>query len=264
MKKIIIVLLTCMAVIKGYAQPPNLLFGKFKFDSSYQLVGLCPYEDDTKEYKNLTFLIKDTTLLKKAFSTTVYGERILKPLHEENSLEIYVVTNKKIVENYSVSPKYNDVFFYVNDTTPATFEFNPADLITTSNVHPLNYIAKLIAFKTKEELNNFLKINLRKENFLCYDDITEQGEGKFYIVIKSGVDIKNASQGMDLIKSALRKITPNENDYLIGYEPNLSDLTVLKYFVSTSKNVYDKFNLVKYPKGNWIQHKIEIFAYWAK
>lgn len=262
MRRLIILTFVIFYYTKGLTQN-SLLFDKFKFDSSYQIIGLCPYTDDSRQYKSLTFIIKDTIQLNKVRSQITFGQTIAKPETEENSLEMYVVKDKKIIEAYSISPQYDNIYFYLNDSTPIIAEFKLQELLKFANYKNLNYSVKSLKFRSKSEFENFIKINNQNKKFLCYQDNTEENEGKFYVTIHKN-DIKSVDSAWNLIKSELKRVTTSDKEFLISYKPNLANLSILTFGINTSKKVYDKFNLTNYPKEKWVTNPIEILAYWTK
>jgi hypothetical protein len=263
MRYLTIFLLLIFCLTKTLAQTKPI-FEKFNFDSSYRIIGVCSQLDEKKEYQKWTFIISDTSKLRLARQTITCGKKLEQPMLDDNDLEVYVIKDKEVIETYYVSPKYQYVNYYPTDSTPGIFQFDISQLILLADLKPLKSKYQNISFKTQDDLNKFLAINKLNKKFMCYEDVSEEQNGKFSITIPKSKDIQKFKDGWALIEKELNRSTSDKKEYLISFNLSKSTDSTFFYQINTSKTVYKKFNLISFQKSSWTANLIDIAVTWLK
>ncbi|MBS1761877.1 MAG: hypothetical protein JSR00_03310 [Bacteroidetes bacterium] len=240
------------------------LFERFNFDSSYRIIGVCSQLDEKKEYQKWTFIISDTSKLRQARQTITCKEKLEQPTLDDNDLEMYVTKDKEVIETYYISPKYHYVNYYPTDSTPGVFQFDISQLLQLADVKPLNSKYQNMSFKTQDDLNKFLATNKMNKKLLCYEDVSEEQNGKFTITIPKSRDIQKFKDGWALIEKELNRYTSDKKDYLMSFNLSKSTDSTFFYQINTSKTIYNKFNLIGFHKSSWTANLIEITVTWLK
>jgi hypothetical protein len=262
MKKLLLLLLFVVLVVNLFSQS-NLISPKFKFDSTHQIIGLCHFSDKKMTNQKFTFLINDINNLQKIQQEVTVGKEAM-PGSRNPSLNICIVKSKRIIDSYSFIPEDEKITF-VNrlDSIGGTFQFNIQEMLRYANKIQLNYIAKEQKFKSKSELEKFLKMNEGNPNFLCYDNVTSSYEGTFQILMRGSANF-TTPDGFKIIEDEFKKMLVPKDDYMMAYSPSFKDPSLLTYTIWTSKENYDKFSMPGIPKGKWKRNEITLLTYWLK
>lgn len=97
------------------------LFERFKFDSTYKIVGVCSQLDEKKVNQKWTFIISSLDKLQTAKENTTHGKELKEQVDDDEAMEIYVIKDKEVIEIYDVSPKNKYIAYHPTDSLTAFF-----------------------------------------------------------------------------------------------------------------------------------------------
>src|SRR3954466_13486555 len=105
MKKALLFASWLMMTTSTFGQD-NLVFKSFKPDSISALMGVCPFFDNGKVYRNYCFYIDKKEDLMKVAASFEHGNKI-KVDTMDNDLNIYVIKDKEVLPlQIGASPRY--------------------------------------------------------------------------------------------------------------------------------------------------------------
>ena len=256
---LLIALFMCSLMASGQS---NQLFERFDFDTTCLILAVCSPFNTTGKYQELTFIIKDIKKLTLAKKTIFHGDRPGEPIYGEDGLNIHLIKDKRVIQTYEVSPKYGHVSYHPTDSTHGIFKFDVFQLQQLADMNPIKYHIKNYSFKSKKEFNVFLLRNKYSRDFLGYNDISEGLAGRFSVVIAKGDRAKSIQEASALVKTELKRITPNKSDYICGYDLTNSSTSTFFFSINSSKDIYNNFKLAGYQKSKWTENLIEISTFW--
>ncbi len=260
MKYLIIILSIIGSTLFSYGQD-SLLFQKYKFDSSYKVIGVSSYNPEkTVYYKELSFYVFNLADLNTLKSSIKYGKPIENPTVGDNDLSIYIVKGKEIQnDEIYIDPEYSTI-----NIDGDYYEFDISQLKSLNKKYPVNYNFSWTTFKSEKEFRNYISTNIPKKNFLCYQDNTLEFGGICDILIDRNVSCTTGRQGINIIKQKLLDLGYRENDFLVGYRPTFDESKQFKLTLHATKDKYDKLNGDSIKKSKWMPNDFEILSYWLK
>lgn len=234
------------------------MINKENTDSSTKVYGFSSLNDKTKAYEKYNFLLENTTAVEFSKPLLEYGYQSSNMQAQENGVMIYMVKDKKIVDQWFINPAFYNVF---HDGIAYSYDADKLGVIAEK--YPLLYKEDKRTFVSEKEYkkqrDNFFKdpYNL----IITEPDFTYQGY--FDIQFPKNEQFKTVEDVQNYLKPIVEKLTKNKFD--ISYaitEKNILDRNQFTLSVAGDENIYKKIKLQpELTKGGWIPTVYEATIY---
>lgn len=241
-------LLTTAVFLSSFAtaQVTSMINDK-NVDASTKVYGMAPLNDVTKTYEKFNFMLETASAIQSAKPILEYGYQSSNFQAEENGLMVYMVKDKKIVDQWLINPALYNTF---HDGTP--YSFDADKLVVLAEKYPLIYKEEKRQYKNEKEY--------QKQRQALYADpynliITEPDftyEGYFEVQFPQNEQFKNPEATIAYLKPLVEKLTKKKFD--INYslsEKNILDRTQFTMTIAGEENIYKKIKLDNLKKGDW-------------
>ncbi|MCB0401359.1 MAG: hypothetical protein KDD41_04700 [Flavobacteriales bacterium] len=238
------------------------LFGEFQPGASkeYSIIGVTPFYD--KEMINLkySFYINDDTGLNLLKDSLTAGPERYSISLDDKMFSVYLVKGKEMLHpSININPINRNVIFNRH-----YFDFDPSQLTRLREKYPIEYTIDWLEFSTENEYFAFLSDHKNDDKLLCYQDNSSEYDGEGVIFIKKTDKITTWREGMDLLISITTKISNDDRECTVSYNPSEDESVKFKYVVYSNKQIYDKVNHNQFDKQDWVKSAKGIIVYWKK
>lgn len=227
-------------------QEQHLLFDQALLRDTIKLIGMYPQYDKYKTYERYNFFIKDKKVIDSLVRTVKYGARTQNVM-EQNDFSIIVTKNNKIIDRWSISPKFKNIN---TDGESNAFDINIlADLAAR---FPLKYEYSKKVFASENQYNQFEASMLQKNNMLFIYKPDFRYEGSFELEFDSS-QFPNADEAIKYIDKKLKGVI-QKSKYSAVYiltDYNLLNQNQITITVSGPKRIFESFNDKKAKKKLW-------------
>lgn len=227
-------------------------------DSSTKIYGFSSLTDNNKTYEKYNFILDNSTAIQFSKPLLEYGYQSSTMQAQENGVMIYMVKDKKIVDQWLVNPTFYNVFH-----NGIAYSFDADKLNVIADKYPLIY---------KEDKRTFLsEKEYKKQRANLFNDpynliITEPDfnyEGYFDVQFTKNEQFKTAEDVQNYLKPIVEKLTKKKFDisYSIS-EKNILDRNQFTLSVSGEENIYKKIKLLpEVVKSEWNSIPYEALIY---
>ena len=192
-------------------------------------------------------MLENAAAINMAKPLLEYGYQSNNLQAQENGIMIYMVKDKKVVDQWFVNPAYYNVF---HDGT--AFSYNADQLGVLAEKYPLIYKEEKKQYKNEKEYQ-------KQRQYLFADPynliITEPDftyEGYFDIQFPKNEQFSSPEAIDTYLRPMIQKITKKKFD--ISYalsEKNIMDRSQFTMQIVGEENVYKKLKLDQLQKGDW-------------
>ena len=129
------ILLTATITLSSFttAQVTSMINDK-NVDQTTKVYGMASLNDTQKMYDKYNFILENSAAIQQVKPLLEYGYQTDNMQAQENGMMIYMVKDKKIVDQWLVNPAFYNVFH-----DGAAFSYNADQLSTLAEKHPLIY-----------------------------------------------------------------------------------------------------------------------------
>ena len=251
-KKLLLVF-TLFASMISFAQ--QVIIDKLNLDDNSILVGLASDYNTDKSFDKYNFIIDNQSKLKDIKLNFEHGYELDNKVTDENHFMIYVVKDRKIVDQWLVNPKLYNVFY-----NGIAYSFDADKLEEIAAKYPLKVAYERQSFKNEKEFKKAKKGLDQDESILIMYEPSFVFEGSFEVSLPKDELITSAEKAEEYINNLVKPLTKKE--YSVSYalnEKNLMDRSQFTIAVTGPKAVYDKIKLDKGEKGEWVPEVYEAF-----
>ena len=242
------ILLTATITLSSFttAQVTSMINDK-NVDQTTKVYGMASLNDTQKMYDKYNFILENSAAIQQVKPLLEYGYQTDNMQAQENGMMIYMVKDKKVVDQWFVNPAFYNVF---HDGT--AYSYNADQLASIAEKNPLIYKEEVKTYETEKEYQ-------KQRQYLFADPynliITEPDftyEGYFEIQFPKNEQFKDVEAINAYLRPMLEKITKKKFD--INYtlsEKNIMDRTQFTMSIAGEENIYKKLKLDNLQKGNW-------------
>lgn len=226
-------------------------------DASTKVYGMSFLTDATKANEKYNFILENETAIKFAKPLLEYGFQASSAQAEESGFMVYVVKDKKIVDQWLVNPSFYNVF---HDGVP--YSFNPDNLAVIADKYPLIYKEEKRVYKNEKDYKKQRDALFRDPYNLIITEPDFVYEGYFEIQFPKNEQFQN-SQAIDAyLRPLIEKISKKkfEINYALS-EKNILDRNQFTMTILSEENVYKKLKLDNLEKGAWQLLPYEAYIY---
>ena len=127
-------------------------------DQQTKVYGMAPLADETKMYEKFNFMLENNEATQFAQPLLEYGYQSSNMQAQENGVMVYMVKDKKIVDQWLVNPRYYNVFH-----DGIAYSFDADKLSVNAQKHPVLYNEEKKQFKNENEYKKVLKYLKKKK-----------------------------------------------------------------------------------------------------
>ena len=251
-KKLLLVF-TLFASMISFAQ--QVIIDKLNLDDNSILVGLASDYNTDKSFDKYNFIIDNPSKLKDIKLNFEHGYELDNKVTDENHFMIYVIKDRKIIDQWLVNPKLYNVFY-----NGIAYSFDADKLEEIAAKYPLKVAYERQSFKNEKEYKKVKKELDKDDSILIMYEPSFVFEGDFEVSLPKDETITSVEKAEEYINNLVKALTKKE--YSVSYalnEKNLMDRSQFTIVVSGPKAVYDKIKLEKGEKGEWIPEVYEAF-----
>lgn len=216
-------------------------------DASTKVYGMAPLSDATKAYEKYNFMLENSGDIQFAKPLLEYGYQSSNFQAQENGLMIYMVKDKKIVDQWLVNPAFYNTF---HDGIP--YSYDADKLAVLANKFSLIYKEEKRQYKNEKEYQKQRQALFADPYNLIITEPDFTYEGYFDVQFPQNEQFKNPEAVIAYLKPMVEKLTKKKFDinYSIS-EKNILDRTQFTVTVAGEENIYKKIKLENVQKGDW-------------
>ncbi|GGE91313.1 hypothetical protein SAMN05443634_109161 [Chishuiella changwenlii] len=240
----------------SYAQVTSMINDK-NSDASTKVYGMAFLTDATKANEKYNFILENQAAIQFAKPLLEYGFQASNAQAEENGLMIYVVKDKKVVDQWLANPTFYNVF---HDGIP--YSFNADNLAVLADKYPLIYKEEKRQYKNEKEYKKERDALYRDPYNLIIVEPDFTYEGYFEIQFPKNEQFKNTEAIDAYLRPLIEKNSKKKFD--INYalsEKNILDRNQFTMTIVSEENVYKKLKLDNLEKGAWQTLPYEAYIY---
>lgn len=252
------ILLTATVVLANFAtaQVTSMINDK-NVDASTKVYGMAPLSDETKAYEKFNFMLENAAAIQLGKPILEYGYQSSTFQAQDNGVMIYMVKDKKIVDQWLVNPAFYNVF---HDGIP--YSYDTDKLAVLADKYPLIYKEEKRQYKTEKEYQKQRPALFADPYNLIITEPDFTYEGYFDVQFPQNEQFKNSEAAIAYLKPVVEKLTKKKFD--INYtitEKNILDRTQFTITVAGEENIYKKIKLDNLQKGDWqsLSYEASIF-----
>ncbi|WP_413533011.1 hypothetical protein [Empedobacter brevis] len=251
-------LLTTAVVLSNFAtaQVTSMINDK-NVDSSTKVYGMASLNDPTKAYENFNFMLENPNAIQAAKPLLEYGYQSSNFQAQDNGLMVYIVKDKKIVDQWLVNPALYNVF---HDGVP--YSYDADKLAILGEKYPLIYKEEKRQYKNEKEYQKQRQALFADPYNLIITEPDFTYEGYFEVQFPQNEQFKTPEATIDYLKPLVQKLTKKKFDinYSIS-EKNILDRTQFTITIAGEENIYKKIKLDNLQKGDWqsLSYEASIF-----
>ncbi|MDI3321462.1 hypothetical protein [Pinibacter soli] len=223
------------------------LFDTTKVDANTKLIGYYPLYDKQKTYQYLNFIIEDSATIKKALATLTLGKEVSNVIGNPD-FHITMVQNSFQIDFSFVNPPLNCAL-----QKGHSYAFDIDKVKELADKYPFDYKSEEKKFNTREEYDEYLKLQRENKSFLfCYSPSFKY-EGSFEIQFPNNETFSSPKAISDYLKPSIEKIV-SKDDYSIKYylsEKNKKYQDQYTMTIDGSKKLFDELQPDHLKKQNW-------------
>lgn len=226
---------------------------KDKNTDSLKMMGIYYNWDENKTYEKYNFYITDKNVIDSLIANTEYNEGT-KNISEQNNFSIIVTKNNKIVDRWSVNPKFENI-----NIKGKSHKFDISILALLAKRFSFKYKWYKQEFPNKESFENFYtnKINDSKTLFIYEPNFTY--EGSFELQFQKNETFLNPKAIDEYLRPKIDEILGNKK-FSISYVLtafNMNNRDQYTMTISGPKELFNKLQEKKAKKGDWVNTKLE-------
>lgn len=237
----------------------NTFVDAFKKDATIQVIGV--QEDATgSTYSHYNFILDQPSKIDREKYNLEYGYETANRGVEEENFMVYIVKDKKIIDQWLVNPKLYNVFHNGD-----AFSFDSDKLQNLATKYPLNYLVERLKFKNEKEFTKIKKGLYQDVSALIIIDPEFTYEGSFDMSFPRNEQFKSPEAIEAFLRPQIEKLT--KNNFVISYaitEKNFLDPNQFTLTISSDENTYKKLAIDKVVKQEWIADVYEAIVYRKK
>ena len=216
-------------------------------DQSTKVYGMAPLTDTNKTYDKYNFILENSSAIKQAQPLLEYGYQVSNVQAQDNGLMIYMVKDKKIVDQWLVNPAFYNVFH-----DGAAFSYNADQLFTLAEKHPLIYKEEIKSFKSEKEYQKQRQALFADPYNLIITEPDFTYEGYFDVQFPKNEQFKSPEAIDAYLRPMIEKVTKKKFDisYVLS-EKNIMDRTQFTMSIVGEENIFKKLKLDNLQKGDW-------------
>lgn len=225
----------------------HLLFDQQFLNDTVKLIGMDSPYDENRTYQKYSFFITDKTVIDSLIKTVRYGERA-RNIMENDNFSLIVTKNNKIVDRWSISPKFNNIN---TDGSPNIFDIGILDALSSRFPMKYNYYKKV--FSSAEQYKSFENSVLLKDNTLFIYKPDFRYEGSFDVEFPKNKEFPDARKAIEYIDKILEKKI-DKSKFSAVYvltEYNLNNQNQITIKISSPRWVFNEFNDKTVQKKSW-------------
>ena len=225
----------------------QLLFDQALTKDTIKLIGMYPQYDETRMYERYNFFIEDKSVIDSLIKTIRYGTQTSN-IMEQNDFSIIVTKENKIIDRWSVSPKFKNV-----NTDDGLRAFDIDILAALSARFPMRYNYYKKAFSNPEQYKLFEDSMLLRDNILFIYKPDFRYEGSFDVEFPKNNEFPNAHKAIAYINKKLEKSIDKSKfaAVLELTDYNLNNQNQMTITINAPKWIFDAFNDAKAYKKSW-------------
>lgn len=216
-------------------------------DASTKVYGMAPLNDESKAYEKFNFMLENSAAFQLAKPLLEYGYQSSTFQAQENGLMIYMVKDKKIVDQWLVNPALYNTF---HDGIP--YSYDADKLAVLAEKYPLIYKEEKRQYKNEKEYQKQRPALFADPYNLIVTEPDFTYEGYFEVQFPVNEQFKTPENAIEYLKPIVEKSTKKKFD--INYslsEKNILDRTQFTMTVAGEENIYKKIKLDQLQKGDW-------------
>lgn len=253
MKTILSLILSSFFFINLYSQ--TRLFEDIKNENldSLKIIGMYYNWDANKTYENFNFYISDKKIIDSLIKNVEYGEQS-QNISEHNNFSIIVTKGNKILDRWSLSPKYQNIYI-----KGQAHRFDISLLSKLANQYYFKYKWYKKEFLSKSEFDIYYNSKLRNVKTLFIYEPNFSYEGSFELEFPKNETFIHPKAIDEYLRPKIKKILKNE-DFSISYaltEYNLKNRNQYTMTISGPQMLYNKLKEKKAKKSEWKPTKLE-------
>lgn len=240
----------------SFAQVTSMVNDK-NSDASTKVYGMAFLTDETKAYEKYNFTLENEGAVNFAKPLLEYGFQASNAQAEENGVMIYIVKDKKIVDQWLVNPSFYNVF---HDGVP--YSFNADNLAVIAEKHPLIYKEEKRLYKNEKDYKKQKEAIFRDPYNLIVAEPDFTYEGYFEIEFPKNEQFQNQQAIDAYLRPLIEKISKKKFD--INYalsEKNILNRNQFTMTIVSEENVYKKLKLDNLVIGAWQALPYEAIIY---
>ncbi|ANH81660.1 hypothetical protein A8C56_12315 [Niabella ginsenosidivorans] len=225
----------------------HLLFDQQFLNDTVKLIGMDSPYDENRTYQKYNFFITDKTVIDSLIKTVRYGERV-RNIMENDNFSLIVTKNNKIVDRWSISPKFNNIN---TDGSPNVFDIGILDALSSCFPMKYNYYKKV--FSSAEQYKSFEDSMLLKDRTLFIYKPDFRYEGSFDVEFPKNKEFPDARKAIEYINKILEKRLDKAkfSAVYVLTEYNLNNQNQITITISSPKWVFNEFNDKAVQKKSW-------------
>lgn len=252
------ILLTATIALANFAtgQVTSMINDK-NVDASTKVYGMASLNDATKAYEKFNFMLENTAAIQFAKPLLEYGYQSSIFQAQDNGLMIYMVKDKKIVDQWLVNPGLYNTF---HDGTP--YSYDADKLAVIAEKFPLLYKEEKRQYKNEKEYQKQRQALFSDPYNLIITEPDFTYEGYFDVQFPQNEQFKDPEAVIAYLKPIVEKLTKKKFDitYSIS-EKNILDRTQFTVTIAGEENIYKKIKLENVQKGDWLSLSYEAIIF---
>ncbi|BEV04489.1 hypothetical protein [Chryseobacterium gambrini] len=220
---------------------------------SLKIIGMYYNWDKNKVYEKYNFYITDKKTIDSLINNTYYNE-LTQNIFEQNNFSIIVTKNNKILDRWSVNPKFENI-----NIKGQSHKFDISTLAKLAKKFPFKYNWYKQEFESRQDFDKFYSNKIKDENTLFIYEPNFVYEGSFEIQFPKSDTFIHPKAIDEYLRPKIEKIAKDEK-FSISYiltEFNMKNRDQYTMTVSGSKSLFNKLNETQGKKGNWTPTKLE-------
>lgn len=238
------------------AQVTSMIDAK-NVDASTKVYGMASLSDEAKTYNKYNFSLENSTAIQFAKPLLEYGYQSSNMQAQDNGFMVYMVKDKKIVDQWLINPIFYNVF---RDGVAYTYDADKLAVI--ADKYPLIFSEDKRQFKTEKEYQKQRQALFADPYNLIIDEPDFTYEGYFEVQFPKNEQFKNVEAVDAYLRPIVEKLTKKK--FNVSYslsEKNIMDRNQFTMTIASEENVYKKIKLDNLQKGNWQSFTYEATIY---
>ena len=226
-------------------------------DQQTKVYGMAPLADETKMYEKFNFMLENNEATQFAQPLLEYGYQSSNMQAQENGVMVYMVKDKKIVDQWLVNPRYYNVFH-----DGIAYSFDADKLSVIAQKHPLLYKEEKKQFKNEKEYKKVRASSFSDPYNLIITEPDFTFEGYFEVEFPKNEQFQTPESVEAYLKPMIEKITKKkfEVNYALS-EKNILDRSQFTMNIIGEENVFKKLKLENVKKGDWQTFDFDAIIY---
>lgn len=238
----------------------NTFVDAHKADPKVQLIGVSNEIAADAKYVKYNFYLDNATKIAQEKYNLEYGFATDNRSVGEENFMVYVVKDKKIIDQWLINPGFYNAF---HDGIAYSYDADKLQNLATK--FPLSYELERISYKNEKEFNKAKTKLYQEVSALLIIDPVFGFEGSFDLSFPKNEQFTSPEAIAEFLKPQLEKLTKNKFD--ISYaitERNFTDRNQITMTVSGDLALHKKLQLDKVTKGEWQAEVFEALVYRKK